>query len=60
MVVGLLLAGCVVIVASGVAEVGGGRLVAVGGHQTSGLRDEGALLRGLLEGGSGGFSLINS
>jgi len=31
LVVGLLLAGCVVIVASGVAEVGGGRLVAVGG-----------------------------
>lgn len=49
-----------VIVASGVAEVGGGRLVAVGGHQTSGLRDEGALLKGLLGGGSGGFSLIRS
>lgn len=33
-----MLAGCVVIVASGVATVGGGRLVAAGGHQTSGLR----------------------
>lgn len=50
LVVGLL-SGCVVIVASMVAKEGGGRLAAVGGHQTFGLWDKGALLGG----GSGGL-----